>query len=429
VFSEILDNMPNLTHTTTWSEAQQMLLDNPRFTEDPDLENMDKEDALVCFEDHIRLLETENDDEKERDRRRLKRNQRKNRESFVVLLDELHQQNKLNSMSLWMDLFPLISQDVRFNSMLGQPGSTPLDLFKFYVEDLKSRFHDEKKVVKEILKEKGFFIEISTTYESFSSTILSDRRSNNLDSGNIKLTYNSLLEKAEAREKERLKEEARRLKKLEASFMNLLSKHSIDLDTKWDMIRPKLAGEPAFENVTLEAERIRLFKQHLVAIEESCSHYHPKKRKTKKHKSRRSRSRSRSSESEEDSRHRTSRKKSRRKSESRSPSRSESERSRDEDDRGSRRHKTKKSKKNKYKSRSASRSGSEHERDRGRQSVSKQSRKRRESPDRRETHRESKKDKSSKHSSKQWESSGSEMSEGELENQRRMLLQQLQDDA
>lgn len=31
-------------------------------------------------------------------------------------------------------------------------GSTPLDLFKFYVEDLKSRFHDEKKIIKEILK-------------------------------------------------------------------------------------------------------------------------------------------------------------------------------------------------------------------------------------------------------------------------------------
>lgn len=33
-------------------------------------------------------------------------------------------------------------------------GSTPLDLFKFYVEDLKARFHDEKKIVKEILKVK-----------------------------------------------------------------------------------------------------------------------------------------------------------------------------------------------------------------------------------------------------------------------------------
>ena len=39
VFNEILDSMPNLTFCTTWSEAQQMLLDNPRFTEDPDLQS------------------------------------------------------------------------------------------------------------------------------------------------------------------------------------------------------------------------------------------------------------------------------------------------------------------------------------------------------------------------------------------------------
>ena len=39
-------------------------------------------------------------------------------------------------------------------------GSNPLDLFKFYVEDLKSRFHDEKKIIKEILKEKAFEVEV-----------------------------------------------------------------------------------------------------------------------------------------------------------------------------------------------------------------------------------------------------------------------------
>lgn len=42
VFSEILDSMPSLTYCTTWSEAQQMLLDNPRFTEDPDLQSKSK---------------------------------------------------------------------------------------------------------------------------------------------------------------------------------------------------------------------------------------------------------------------------------------------------------------------------------------------------------------------------------------------------
>ena len=40
-------------------------------------------------------------------------------------------------------------------------GSTPLDLFKFYVEDLKARFHDEKKIVKEILKVKKISTECS----------------------------------------------------------------------------------------------------------------------------------------------------------------------------------------------------------------------------------------------------------------------------
>ena len=36
-------------------------------------------------------------------------------------------------------------------------GSTPLDLFKFYVEDLKARFSEEKKIIKEILKVRRFF--------------------------------------------------------------------------------------------------------------------------------------------------------------------------------------------------------------------------------------------------------------------------------
>ena len=83
---------------------------------------MDKEDALVCFQEHIKMLEQEYDDERERDRRRHKRQQRKNREAFLVFLDELHEAGKLHSMSLWMDLYGVVSQDIRFSSMLGQAG-------------------------------------------------------------------------------------------------------------------------------------------------------------------------------------------------------------------------------------------------------------------------------------------------------------------
>lgn len=78
---------------------------------------------------------------------------------------------------------------------LGQSGSTPLDLFKFYVEDLKSRFHDEKKIIKEILKEKDFDVKVDTTFDQFATVICEDKRSANLDAGNVKLTFNLLLEK------------------------------------------------------------------------------------------------------------------------------------------------------------------------------------------------------------------------------------------
>ncbi len=111
-------------------------------------------------------------------------------------------------MSLWMELFGIISNDERFSKMLGQPGkikllllflihaeclgSTPLDLFKLYVEDLKARFHDEKKVVKEILKDKGYTIDIDSTFEKFAEIISTDKRAAALDAGNIKLTFNSV---------------------------------------------------------------------------------------------------------------------------------------------------------------------------------------------------------------------------------------------
>lgn len=45
---------------------------------------MDKEDALICFEEHIRALEKEEEEDKQKTLLRERRRQRKNRESFQV---------------------------------------------------------------------------------------------------------------------------------------------------------------------------------------------------------------------------------------------------------------------------------------------------------------------------------------------------------
>uniref|UniRef100_A0A4W6FP18 PRP40 pre-mRNA processing factor 40 homolog A n=1 Tax=Lates calcarifer TaxID=8187 RepID=A0A4W6FP18_LATCA len=246
----ILDNMANVTYRTTWSEAQQYLLDNPTFAEDEELQNMDKEDALICFEEHIRALEKEEEEEKQKTLLRERRRQRKNREAFQKFLDELHDHGQLHSMSAWMEMYPTLSSDIRFANMLGQPGSTPLDLFKFYVEDLKARYHDEKRIIKDILKDKGFLVEVNTSFDDFGSVISSDKRATTLDAGNIKLAFNSLLEKAEAREREREKEEARKMKRKEAAFKNMLKQATppLEPEASWEGVRERFLKESAFED-------------------------------------------------------------------------------------------------------------------------------------------------------------------------------------
>uniref|UniRef100_A0AAQ5Z476 Pre-mRNA-processing factor 40 homolog A n=1 Tax=Amphiprion ocellaris TaxID=80972 RepID=A0AAQ5Z476_AMPOC len=326
----ILDNMANVTYRTTWSEAQQYLLDNPTFAEDEELQNMDKEDALICFEEHIRALEKEEEEEKQKTLLRERRRQRKNREAFQKFLDELHDHGQLHSMSAWMEMYPTLSSDIRFANMLGQPGSTPLDLFKFYVEDLKARYHDEKRIIKDILKDKGFLVEVNTSFDDFGSVISSDKRATTLDAGNIKLAFNSLLEKAEAREREREKEEARKMKRKEAAFKNMLKQATPPLEPEatWEGVRERFLKESAFEDVTLESERKRIFKDFMHVLEVSlslqrvlhefinvddecyvqpafllqqheCQHHHSKtkkhSKKSKKHHRKRSRSRSVSS--------------------------------------------------------------------------------------------------------------------------------------
>ncbi|XP_013363920.1 PREDICTED: pre-mRNA-processing factor 40 homolog B isoform X4 [Chinchilla lanigera] len=451
----ILDGMSSVNFQTTWSQAQQYLMDNPSFAQDHQLQNMDKEDALICFEEHIRALEREEEEERERARLRERRQQRKNREAFQTFLDELHETGQLHSMSTWMELYPAVSTDIRFANMLGQPGSTPLDLFKFYVEELKARFHDEKKIIKDILKDRGFCVEVNTAFEDFAHVISFDKRAAALDAGNIKLTFNSLLEKAEAREREREKEEARRMRRREAAFRSMLRQAvpALELGTTWEEVRERFVCDSAFEQITLESERIRLFREFLQVLEQTeCQHLHTKGRKHgrkgRKHHRKRSHSPS-GSESEEEELPPPSLRPPKRKRRNPSESGSEPSSSLDsvesggaalrgqgspsshlllQSDHGLRKAKKpkKKTKKRRHKSNSAE-SETDPEEKAGKESEEKEQEqdkdrdlRQAELPNRSPGFRV-KKEKTG------WDTSESELSEGELERRRRTLLQQLDD--
>lgn len=292
VLGELLESMTSIKYQTTWSEAQVMLLENNQFKNDVNLLGMDKEDALIVFEEHIRTLEREEDEEKEREKKRNKREQRKNRDAFLALLDSLHEEGKLTSMSLWVELYPIISADLRFSAMLGQPGSTPLDLFKFYVENLKARFHDEKKIIKEILREKEFVVEAGTSFEDFATIVCEDKRSAVLDAGNVKLTYNSLLEKAETIEKERMKEENKRIRKIENELKQIWLDAGLTAADTWETAKKLIEDTDDAIAYEKEGQLDKVWEDFVKESEESCSHHHSRSRKSKKNKKHKKRSKS-----------------------------------------------------------------------------------------------------------------------------------------
>ena len=89
------------------------------------------------------------------------------------------------------------------------------------------------------------------------TTLLS--RSASLDAGNVKLTYNALQEKAESKDKERLKEETKKLRKLEGDLRALFTEINVEESSSWTEVMAKIQGKEAFAAVT-EAQAEKMFK-------------------------------------------------------------------------------------------------------------------------------------------------------------------------
>jgi pre-mRNA-processing factor 40 len=95
------------------------------------------------------------------------------------------------------------------------------------------------------------------------------------------------MEKAVLKEKERLKEEARKQKRLELNFKQLLKDKldSLTEQSKWDDIKEKIENNEDYLALSSELDRIRLFDEYhrqFIADAAQQSHHHKRARKEKK---------------------------------------------------------------------------------------------------------------------------------------------------
>ena len=114
---------------TRWSEAQGVIEANERIQSDAKFNTLSKSDVLTAFENHIKSLERTFNDARQQHKASKARRERQNRDQFQQCLQEVRANGKIKAGSKWMTVLPEIETDSRYVAMLGQSGSTPLDLF------------------------------------------------------------------------------------------------------------------------------------------------------------------------------------------------------------------------------------------------------------------------------------------------------------
>jgi pre-mRNA-processing factor 40 len=134
-----------------WSEVHNVLQANEKIQNDDKFKTLSKSDILTAFENHIKSLERTFNDARQQHKAAKARRERHSREKYLDLLKELRSQGKIKAGSKWMQIHALIQEDPRYVAMLGQSGSTPLDLFWDMVEEEERSLRGPRNDVLDVL--------------------------------------------------------------------------------------------------------------------------------------------------------------------------------------------------------------------------------------------------------------------------------------
>ncbi|MCJ1423175.1 hypothetical protein MMC29_001056, partial [Sticta canariensis] len=243
---------------TRWSEAQEIIQSDEKFQGDDKFKTLSKSDILTAFENHIKSLERTFNDERQREKTSKTRKERQNRDRFMDLLNELKEAGKVKAGTKWMQVLSEINKDSRYVAMLGQSGSTPLDLFWDVVEEEERALRLVRNDVYDVLEDKRYEITPKTALPEFMNVMSTDRRTASLSPDTLALIFSRLHEKVIRRtedDKHASERQQRRLIDALRSKIKHLDKPAVQSTSTWDSIRPNISHFDEFK--ALESDELR----------------------------------------------------------------------------------------------------------------------------------------------------------------------------
>ncbi|KAJ2934019.1 hypothetical protein H1R20_g3064, partial [Candolleomyces eurysporus] len=272
----------NVDVTTRWRQAHAMLRESEDWNEDPELQSLPSLDILLAFEDYSRVREREYEEQMRRAAVEKTRKERKAREGFKALLQELLDNGLIKARSKWKEVYPTFKDDERYLTMLGNPGSNPLELFWDVVDVLDQKLDTKMVVIEDVLKQhkvetepgentneekKGFIVRPETTWEEFIAVV--NEHANDavktLSEEDVRLIFKTLHDNAlkqQADEKRRAERKQRHLQDdLRYAFKKL--PEPLDISMSYEQIVPLIENLPEYKALDDEEARRAAFAKYV----------------------------------------------------------------------------------------------------------------------------------------------------------------------
>lgn len=278
----------NVDVVTRWRAAHNMLIESEDWNDDQELRKLPTLDILLAFEDYSRVREREYEEQMRRAQVEKTRKERKARESFKALLQELVKLGAIKARTKWKEIYPLFRDDERYLSMLGNPGSNPLELFWDIVDGMDQQLDAKIAAVEDVFKKVNItdnektksspdadskmvdaqapnspFVTAETTWDDFMTVINAHADSNvkSLSEDDLKNVFKTLQDvalKAQADEKRRAE---RKQRHLQDDLRYALKKlhEPIDISMAYEDIVPLIEDLPEYKALDDEEGRRAAF--------------------------------------------------------------------------------------------------------------------------------------------------------------------------
>ncbi|KAF2320795.1 hypothetical protein GH714_030849 [Hevea brasiliensis] len=271
-YRQFLESCDFIKHQ--WRKVQDRLEADERCS------RLEKIDRLDIFQDYLRDLEKEEEEQRKIQKEELRKTERKNRDEFRKLLEEHVAAGSLTAKTHWRDYYLKVKDLPAYLAVASNTsGSTPKDLFEDVAEELEKQYHEDKTRIKNVVKLKKVVLPSTWTLEDFKAAIVEDVSPPPVSDVNLKIVFDELLERA----KEKEEKEAKKRKRLADEFLNLLhSMKEITASSKWETCKELFEGSREFSSISEEGICEEIFEEYIAQLKEQAKENERKRKEEKR---------------------------------------------------------------------------------------------------------------------------------------------------